>query len=333
MKREYLIDKVMYTSEEVAAKISQGERLLLAGAEEILEKLPRGQWIGGSIPYFMAEHGGEFNTEKVFVNELPLEVVEVQIKKYDATTISQIYHDAPWNGFSIMITPSGSKTHREFGLNAPDYEDFALKPLAGWVSGVALADLGKVAPKVFNGETGEIITDGAVAMHLTLSEGKYAEIKIINIFQQGTGDSIEFLEDGSEAEDVLINGVRTNFLNYLVEKNFDNRLPLVADYFGAMINVSFQKLDESMKKVILYAPVYKGIEYKLAAPVEDYVNSFNQQMPYDESDKILFSCNCILNYLYSGLEGKQTGGVVGPITFGEIAYQLLNQTLVYVTIQ
>jgi hypothetical protein len=51
-----------------------------------------------------------------------------------------------------------------------------------------------------------------------------------------------------------------------------------------------------------------------------------------ESDNIVFSCNCILNYLYSELEGKQTGGIIGPITFGEVAYQLLNQTLAYLTI-
>ena len=41
-----------------------------------------------------------------------------------------------------------------------------------------------------------------------------------------------------------------------------------------------------------------------------------------------YSCNCILNYLYGDLEGKKTGGFTGPVTFGEIAYILLNQTLV-----
>jgi hypothetical protein len=42
-----------------------------------------------------------------------------------------------------------------------------------------------------------------------------------------------------------------------------------------------------------------------------------------------FSCNCILNYIYGNLEGKKLAGTAGPITFGEIAYQLLNQTMVY----
>ena len=109
-------------------------------------------------------------------------------------------------------------------------------------------------------------------------------------------------------------------------------LPLVADYCGAMVNTSFQNVDPVKKKVDFYAPVFKGIQYKLAAPVTDYVTSFVKQMPTTAEDKILFSCNCILNYLYSGLEGKRTGSVTGPITFGEIAYQLLNQTMAYVVI-
>ncbi len=37
----------------------------------------------------------------------------------------------------------------------------------------------------------------------------------------------------------------------------------------------------------------------------------------------------MLNYVYGKLEGRHTGKLTGPITFGEIAYQLLNQTLVY----
>jgi hypothetical protein len=32
------------------------------------------------------------------------------------------------------------------------------------------------------------------------------------------------------------------------------------------------------------------------------------------------------------LAGKQTGAFTGPVTFGEVAYQLLNQTLVYLKI-
>jgi hypothetical protein len=43
-------------------------------------------------------------------------------------------------------------------------------------------------------------------------------------------------------------------------------------------------------------------------------------------------CNCILNFMFGELEGKAIGGVQGPVTFGEIAYQLLNQTMVVIRI-
>jgi hypothetical protein len=46
----------------------------------------------------------------------------------------------------------------------------------------------------------------------------------------------------------------------------------------------------------------------------------------------VFSCNCVLNYLHGQLEGRHTGALLGPMTFGEIAYQLLNQTLVHVSV-
>lgn len=77
--------------------------------------------------------------------------------------------------------------------------------------------------------------------------------------------------------------------------------------------------------------MFRGVEYRHAFPVDDYVREFTMRMP-DEAG-IFFSCNCILNYLYSELEGKKTGAITGPVTFGEVAYQLLNQTLVYITIE
>lgn len=37
--------------------------------------------------------------------------------------------------------------------------------------------------------------------------------------------------------------------------------------------------------------------------------------------------------MYGELEGKKLEAFAGPVTFGEIAYQLVNQTLVYVTVE
>jgi hypothetical protein len=41
----------------------------------------------------------------------------------------------------------------------------------------------------------------------------------------------------------------------------------------------------------------------------------------------------VLNYLYASLHGVKTPGALGPFTFGEIAWMLLNQTVVYVTLE
>jgi hypothetical protein len=75
------------------------------------------------------------------------------------------------------------------------------------------------------------------------------------------------------------------------------------------------------------------VEYKLAKPVPNYVESFEKLIDAELGDKMVFACNCILNYLYSELEGKRTGNMTGPVTFGEVAYQLLNQTMAYMTIE
>ncbi len=323
-------NRVMFDLEEVKAQIAQQKNLLLAGDEETLKQLPTGNWIGGTIPYFMGEDGGLSTREKIYVTELPDFIVNAAIKVYDEETINTVYNDAPENGFSVIIIPASSAIHLSFALNAPDYPSFATRPLIGWISGMHLDDLGKTSAKVVNGKTMEVFENSAVVMHITLPENKYAEINILNIFNQGESDVISFLEDSFSAKEAYINGKKQIFAEYVKEKGLDTRFPLVANYFGEMINISFQNVDEENKIVNFYAPVFKGIDYRQAAEVGDYVSEFTTQMP-KVTEKIAFSCNCILNYLYSELEGKQTG-VPGPMTFGEIAYQLLNQTLAYITI-
>jgi hypothetical protein len=104
-------------------------------------------------------------------------------------------------------------------------------------------------------------------------------------------------------------------------------MPLVADYNGTYINTSVKAVMDG--KVDLYAPVFRGIEYRFATPVSDYTKEFGKRIGDSQSGEPFFSCNCILNYLYGKLEGKSTPPYFGPVTFGEVAYQLINQTLVY----
>src|SRR5512143_408331 len=70
----------LYEVAEVKAMIARGKKLLLAGEETLLKQLPAGNWIGGSIPYFMTEQGGLSTQYKIYVTELPDFVTDIQIK-------------------------------------------------------------------------------------------------------------------------------------------------------------------------------------------------------------------------------------------------------------
>jgi hypothetical protein len=170
----------------------------------------------------------------------------------------------------------------------------------------------------------------ALAMHVTLPANQAAELDIVNIFKLGCGDTLSFPEAGFAASDCLINGQPANLAQYIEEKRIDTRLPLTADYCGSVINVSLQAVEADSGTVRFYAPVFPGVKYQFADPVPDYAEAFSKAIP--KGDESLFSCNCILNYLYGELEGKHTGNVCGPVTFGEIAHLLLNQTLVQLKI-
>jgi hypothetical protein len=94
-----------------------------------------------------------------------------------------------------------------------------------------------------------------------------------------------------------------------------------------MVNVSIRAVDQAKRQVDFYAPVFEDMEYRLAKPPGTL-----PAIGPDEGGGVNFSCNCILNYLYGKLEGQRTGRYTGPMTFGEIAFLLLNQTLVHLTV-
>ncbi|BDG05212.1 DUF6976 family protein [Anaeromyxobacter oryzae] len=317
--------------EEVEALIRRGEPLLLAGDEAPLRRLPAGRWIGGTIPYFMTEEGGVVDRRRIFVERLP-GLRDLGVRRYDEGDIGRVYVDLPPDALGVMIAPSWSRVHLAFGLNAPRYDRFATAPLLGWIAGVHLSEVGKATPKVFDGASGEVLEQEAVVMHLGLPRGKVAELAILNIFEMGEGPAITFPTTGFSATMAEIDGSRRNLAAYVREAGLDTRLPLVADYCGARINVSFHEVDDAAGEVRFFGPVFAGVSYRHARPVADYVDAFVSALPRGVERDVVFSCNCILNYVHSSLEGRTTGRIVGPITFGEIAYQLLNQTMVYLTL-
>jgi hypothetical protein len=320
--------KSLMTVDEAARLIRGGQRLFVSGEEALLASLPHGEWVGGTIAYFMSEEGGICSRDRVQVARLPDYVCGATIKSYTPGDLPTIPADYSRNGFSYIVIPGLSQAHQTFARDCSSWPGVFDRPLVGWIAGTCLENLRKGAPKVINGQTGDICDSDAVVMHVELPAGKCANVNIVNLFRQGNGDTITFPHAGFEVTDCRVNGQKQLFSHYLDSKKINIQLPLVADYRGAMVNVSLQSVDAQKGKVALYAPVFPGIEYKVALPVGDYETEFEKEFE-KRNVKPVFTCNCILNYLYAKLEGKKTGHIVGPMTFGEIAYMLLNQTLVY----
>jgi hypothetical protein len=199
--------------------------------------------------------------------------------------------------------------------------------------GVDLGNLGKQTPKVYDGTSGRKYEDGAVVAYVSLPPSQLASIDIVNVFEPDGVDVLRFTTAGFSASECLVNGKPTMLATYLAKRgNIDGKLPLVGDFAGAHANVSFQSIDQQTGEVKFYAPVFPDVEYWITKPVVDYADTFNEKLRAMEDRQVAFSCNCILNYVYGELEGKKIGQAFGPMTFGEIGYQLLNQTFVAVQI-
>lgn len=316
--------------DETKKLISEGKLLHIAADEKLLNQLPNGNWIGGTTPYFITEDGGITSSEKLFVNEINF-AVDFKLSDYDKDNIMGITKDAYQNGFTILIIPFASEVAVKYSKEAPNSEDLLLTPIVGWISGFNLNTNGFA--KVYNGSNGTVFSDKAVALHINLPDNKFASIGIINIFKYDeNADKIEFLEDSLSVNKCLVNGKEVVFKKYIEENKINTKLPLVSDYNSVLFNVSIKSISSDNDTVELYAPVFAEREYRFASPVGDYHECFENWLKDYENNKPFFSCNCILNYLYGDLEGKTTKPFSGPVTFGEVAYQLLNQTLVYVEI-
>jgi len=125
----------LITVQAAAELIRQGVPLSLAGPESALDQLPAGNWIGGTIPYFMVAGGGVVVTEgKVFATDLS-KVGAVRVASYGADELAGIAGHAADNGFAITIIPAGGQCHQRFAADAANYEGAFMKPTVGWIAG------------------------------------------------------------------------------------------------------------------------------------------------------------------------------------------------------
>ena len=307
--------------------IERGAPLIISGSSTALAALRHGSWIGGSIPYFITAEGGLCDQSKVFVDEITLPVARWSIKSYNAMALAHLASDAYEHGFSYVIIPANSAAHLEYAMHAARYPDIFMKPVIGWISGVHLDDLAFEAPVVVDGRNGLAQSTEAIVLHVELPPECQVMVQTVNLFQPGAGPTLRFSEPGFSASSALIDGKRVNLVPFMKDRGWDLSRPLVADYAGTRVNVSIKTINEKSGRVSFYAPVFPQVDYREAAPVGDYVAAFSALVP--KGIKPVLSCNCILNYVHGKLEGRRTGPFTGPATFGEIAHQLVNQTLVY----
>lgn len=315
---------------EAAALIEAGLPLSIAGPEAALDALPAGNWIGGTTSYFMTDAGGVVvDADRVFVTDLS-GFGEISFASYGADELDRISGNGPDHGFSIAIIPAQSTCHERFALEAGNYPETFLRPTVGWIAGFDLREVGASA-KVYDGRGPYKHVDRAVVAYVAQPEAALLAIEIVNPFVPGNGDVITFDAAGFTPATCFANGVATGFADYLALHGLgDGALPLIGDFGGAHLNVSIKSVRSDDGHVELYAPVFPGVEYRFAAPLSDYAGSFRDQLAKHADDGALWSCNCILNFLFGKLENQSIGGTAGPVTFGEIAYQLLNQTMVIV---
>lgn len=325
--------------------IGEGRVLLLAGTEEDLASLPEGCWIGGTTGYFVTPQGGVAATGQIFYADFTAIANGANWRSFDAGNIHEIGQHYPHNGFAILILPGFSNLLGQVSGRIMEFDGLYNLPLMGWVSAVALKGLPDKLPlerpKTFAGGP-QAEDERAAVLYVSLPEQCFAQLHIANLFAPGTGPEIRFPAAGQTSDgDCLIGGERRNLARYIAERGIDRRLPLIADHEGALLNVAILMADVPTGRMTFLSPVSAALTYRFAEEVLDYTAEFTRAAAEIELDKAAHACICALHYHYAGLTlGKDEtsplppGGpdITAPVTFGQIAYTVLNQTLTCLTI-
>ncbi len=324
------IKRKTYTFDEVVELIKQNHILSLAADEKVLDKLPQGNWIAGTIPYFMDVDGGKLDKNRIFVDDLTDFVQDFKITKYDKSNVKNIGNEGFENGFTVAVIPSDSQTLSEFAPNSLDYENIYKNPIVGFIAGIDMNELKTATAKTFFGKEPLKSEELCVAIHVKIPDNKVAASEIVNLNTiDPDSPKIEFPETSFTQSECFINGKKENIADFLTRENY--KLPLIADYQGALINRDIKIVDNENKKVHFFSPLFKGEKYRLAKPIDNYLQKFDDLLKNINKDELAYAVICVSYLNLGNLEGK-TIPVTGPFTFGEISYQLLNQTVVYLKI-
>jgi len=327
------MERKLYTKNEVIKFILSGNRMVLTADESVLNQLPEGNWIGGTTPYFMDTNKGTFTKELIFVDDFTEITTNFKIETLTKENIKTISKNSFRNGFTVVILPFETEVYYEFSLNSLTYDNIFQNPLVGFVAGFDFNDLGKVKAKVFDGITKKQYEDMAVVMHIELPDNKIARTEILNLDTiKANSEQIIFPKTSFSQSQCTINGKAANIAEFLTSIQYKEKAPrpLIANTNGALINRDIKEINNDKKEVTFFSPVYAGDHYYLTEIIDNYKELFNERLLEIKKNPVYTSI-CVSYYLLGNLEDKKIN-IEGAFAFGEIAFQLLNKTLVFLEI-
>lgn len=345
----------LYDLEQVKKFISDGRAMVLSGGEEVLSSLPKGNWIGGTSTYFMNTDKAVVSKQKIFVDDFTDVAENFKISLYSTKNIHEISIDAYENGFTTLILPSDSPVYSDFGFNSLSYDKIFNNPVVGFVAGVIPDEIvnkyetsdgsDKVydrtkregdnevpLPTVFNGQTLEKYHDVGVAMHVELPDNKVARVEILNVEQiDKDSPNITFPKTDFVQSECFIDGERHNIADFLLKEVQRTNYNIVADYNGSIVSRDIKLINPLLREVHFYTAVFDDEVYYLASRIDDYKRMFDRDLEFINKDNVLYSCVCMSCYMRGDLDQRKID-IEGVFGFGEIAYHVLNRTLIYLEI-
>jgi hypothetical protein len=323
------MESKLYSKQEVIDFINAGRIMMLSGSENALKGLPAGKWIAGSTPYFV-DGIGVYDNDKIFVNDFTIVAKNAKTVSYDVNDIEKIAVNGYDNGITLVCIPIDSEVYYSFANNSMRYEDIFKNPVVGFIAATKLEDYGKAKPYVADGADGKLDSEKAVVLYVELPEFLSARTEIENFdtIDEETPEII-FPKDGFVQSDCTIDGKPGNiadFFENVVKPKLGGYTQMITSQNGALINRDTKIVDTKKGETTFFSPIYAGDKYHLVKNGKDYLKMFNDSLSARRSDVVAcFSC---VSYFFGG---NFTGKPVvknGNYAFGEIAYQLLNKTIV-----
>ena len=315
----------------IARRIEAGHVLLLAGAEASLARLPAGRWVGGTAAQALTPQGGVTLGTDIAYTDLTAIALNATAHRLNSETLRGIGAQAPYNGFTVLILPGLSALLGQAAGELGGYEGLYNAPLIGWVSAVALDEIGRLTPKTFAGGP-EPAHERAAVLYVTLPAHLFAQLHIVNLFSPGKGAAIEFPAPAlayayASQGDCLIGGKPGNLARHMAAQAINSRLPLIANSDGAVANLAIHGCDPENGVVEFIAPALPGLTYHFAERVGDYTAAFTNAAAKLGINSAAVASVCALAYQHANLAAAPLGLFHGPVGFGQIAYTPLTQTL------